>query len=62
VETCPLCGARVGSDDARCPACNLSLAGVGARPGPFDRQALYLWAVGLLVIYVVVLAIVLVAR
>ena len=61
-EACPLCGARIAADDTRCPACNLSLAGVGARSGPFDRQAVWLWAAGLLVIYLVVLAIVLVAR
>ena len=30
---CPLCGAAVGSDDERCPACNMTLAGVGAAPG-----------------------------
>jgi hypothetical protein len=62
VETCPLCGARIAAHDVRCPECNLSLAGIGARPGPFDRRALVLWVAGLLVIYLVVLAIVLVAR
>ena len=45
----------------RCPACNMSLAGVGARPGPFDRRAVWFWAGALLVIYLVVLAIVVAA-
>ena len=60
-EVCPLCGAPIGVHDTRCPACNISLAGVGTRPGPFDRQAVWFWAVGLLVIYLVVLAIVVAA-
>ena len=60
-EACPLCGATIGPHDTRCPACNLSLAGVGARPGPFDRQALWLWVAGLAVIYVAVLVIVVAA-
>ena len=61
-EQCPLCGAPVGANAERCPACNLSLAGVGSRPGPFDRRAIWFWAAGLLVIYLVVLAIVVAAR
>ena len=60
-ESCPLCGAPVGAHDARCPDCNLSLAGVGSRPGPFDRRSLWFWAGGLLAIYLAVLAIVVAA-
>jgi hypothetical protein len=40
----------------------MSLAGVGERPGPFARRDVWLWAAGLVVIYLVVLAIVLLAR
>ena len=61
-EVCPLCGAPVGRDDARCRECNMTLAGIGRRPQAFDRQAVWLWAGALLVIYLVVLAIVVVAR
>ncbi|HEY3672083.1 MAG TPA: hypothetical protein VGN51_14190 [Acidimicrobiia bacterium] len=62
VEACPLCGMAVGSDDARCPECNMTLAGVGRRPAAFDRQSVWFWAGALLAIYVVVLAIVAAAR
>ena len=61
-ESCPLCGAPVGSDDARCPDCNMTLAGVGARAPAFTRQSLWYWAAALLIIYLVVLAIVAAAR
>ena len=61
-ETCPLCGAAVRSGDERCPDCNMTLAGVGGRPAPFDRRALWGWAGGLLAVYLVVLAIVVAAR
>jgi hypothetical protein len=61
-ETCPLCATRLAPTDARCPACNADLAGVGARAGPFSRVALW-WAGGtLVVLYAVVLVIVLIAR
>jgi hypothetical protein len=40
----------------------MTLAGVGGRPPAFDRQAVWLWAGALLVIYLVVLAIVVAAR
>jgi hypothetical protein len=40
----------------------MTLAGVGERPAPFNRRSLWLWAGGLLVIYLVVLVIVAVAR
>jgi hypothetical protein len=62
VETCPLCGARVGPQDARCPDCNMTLAGVGGRPPAFDRRSIWLWAGTLLLIYLLVLAIVVAAR
>ena len=61
-EACPLCGAPVGSDDARCPECNMTLAGVGRRPAAFDRRSVWFWAGALVAIYLVVLAIVVAAR
>ncbi len=61
-ETCPLCGAPVGRDDARCPDCNMTLAGTGQREPAFDRRSIWLWAGALLAIYLVVLAIVVAAR
>jgi len=62
MEGCPLCGAPVGSDAERCPECNMTLAGVGGRPAPFTRRSLWLWAGGLLAIYLVVLVLVALAR
>jgi predicted nucleic acid-binding Zn ribbon protein len=59
---CPLCGAPVMSDDERCRDCGMILAGVDGRPDPFSRRSLWLWAIGLLLIYFVVLAIVALAR
>jgi hypothetical protein len=38
------------------------LAGVGGRPEPFTRQSVWLWAGGLLAVYLVVLAIVALVR
>ena len=61
-EACPLCGAPVGSNDARCPECNMTLAGVGARAPAFTRQSVWYWAGALLAIYLIVLAIVVAAR
>ncbi len=61
-EQCPLCGAPVAANDARCPECNMTLAGVGARPAAFDRRSLWIWAAALLVTYLIVLAIVVAAR
>jgi hypothetical protein len=55
---CPLCGAPVSARDDRCPSCGMSLAGVGGRPGPFARRALWIWAGALLAIYLVVLVVV----
>jgi hypothetical protein len=62
VFVCPLCGAAVGPADERCRACNMSLAGVGARPQPFSRHSWLRWGAGLLAIYVAVLVIVLLVR
>ncbi len=62
VDACPLCGSPVAAGAERCPDCNMTLAGVGARPTAFDRHSLYYWAGALLAIYVVVLAIVVAAR
>ncbi len=61
-EVCPLCGAPVGAGDERCPDCNMTLAGMGARPPAFTRQSVWFWVAGLVVVYLVVLAIVAVAR
>ena len=55
---CPLCGAAVRATDVRCPVCNMALAGTGGRPGPFSRRVIWLWAVAMLAIYLVVLAVV----
>jgi hypothetical protein len=61
-ESCPLCGAPVAASDARCPECNLALDGIGTRPAAFNRRSVWIWAVALLVIYLIVLAIVAAAR
>ena len=61
-DLCPLCAAPVRRDEERCPDCNMTLAGIGARPPAFTRQSVWFWAAGLLVIYLVVLAIVVAAR
>jgi len=61
-DACPLCGARVGGSDTRCPECNMTLAGIGGRPAAFNRQTIWYWAGALLVIYLIVLAIVAAAR
>ena len=61
-EVCPLCGVAVAANDARCPACKMTLAGIGARPAAFTRQSVWYWAAALLAIYLVVLAIVAAAR
>jgi hypothetical protein len=59
---CPLCGAPVVPADGRCRDCNMTLAGVGGRPDAFTRRSLWLWAAGLLAIYLVVMVIVVLAR
>jgi len=58
VSVCPLCGAPVQASELRCPRCNMTLAGIDGRPGPFSRAVLLGWAATLLVIYAVVLAVV----
>jgi len=57
-SACPLCGTLVQPNDLRCPSCNMTLAGIGGRPGPFSRRVLWAWALALLAIYLVVLVIV----
>jgi len=61
-QACPLCGSPVAANDARCPDCNMTLAGIGGRPDPFTRRSLRLWAAALLAIYVFALLIVLAVR
>ena len=55
---CPLCSAPVPATALRCEACGMTLAGTAGRPGMFTRRTLWLWAGGLLVIYLVVLVVV----
>jgi predicted nucleic acid-binding Zn ribbon protein len=61
-EACPLCGAPVGNAELRCPDCNMTLDGIGRRPPAFTKQSVWFWAGALLAIYLVVLAIVVLAR
>jgi predicted nucleic acid-binding Zn ribbon protein len=61
-EACPLCGSAIAPNDARCPDCNMTLAGIGARAPAFTRHSVWVWAAALVVIYLVVLAIVVAAR
>jgi predicted amidophosphoribosyltransferase len=56
--TCPLCDQPVSPADERCAACGYHLAGVGGRPGPFSRAALWWTAAGLVFVYLVTLLIV----
>ena len=58
VSACPLCGAPVPATELRCPRCNMTLAGIDGRPGPFSRTVLFVWAAALVVIYLVVLVVV----
>jgi hypothetical protein len=56
--SCPLCGEPAGPADLRCRVCGMTLRGLPGRPPAFSRAALW-WAVGgLLLIYLVVLAVV----
>jgi hypothetical protein len=59
---CPLCGTPVGSDDERCRACNMTLAGIGQRAEPFSRHSWWRWGAGLLAIYLAVLLLVVAVR
>jgi hypothetical protein len=61
-DACPLCGTPAAPADMRCRECNMTLAGVGGRPAPFDRRSGWLWAGGLLAIYLVVLVVVVLVR
>jgi predicted nucleic acid-binding Zn ribbon protein len=61
-EACPLCGSAIAPSDARCPDCNMTLAGIGARAPAFTRHSVWVWAGALVAIYLVVLAIVAAAR
>ena len=54
---CPLCQTAVTAPEARCPACGFDLAGVGGRP-MLTQPVFWLTAMGLLVVYLVTLAIV----
>jgi len=58
VSECPLCGAEVQANELRCPRCNMTLAGIDGRPGPFSRAVLLAWAGALLLIYAAVLVVV----
>jgi hypothetical protein len=40
----------------------MTLAGQGGRPAAFDRQSVWFWAAGLLILYLVVLVVVVAAR
>ena len=56
--TCPLCATPVGGETPRCPECGWSLAGVDGRPGPYSKAALCWTGAGLLAVYLITLAIV----
>ncbi len=55
---CPLCATNVDAARLRCPSCGYTMAGVGGRPGPYSRAALWWTGSALLGIYLVTLAIV----
>jgi hypothetical protein len=61
-DGCPLCGGAVRADAERCGSCGYHLAGLGDRPGPFDRVALAWTVTGFAIIYVVATLVVLAAR
>ncbi len=61
-EACPLCGTAVAPNAARCESCGYRLSGVGDRPGPYDRRALWWTAAALAIIYLMTLLVVLAAR
>ena len=62
VEACPLCGTAVAPDAASCESCGYHLSGVEARPGPYNRTALWWTGAALAIVYVVTLLVVLAAR
>jgi hypothetical protein len=57
-QACPLCGAVITAEAARCFDCGMTLAGVSPRPGPFSPRAIWWWAAALLAVYLVVLVII----
>jgi hypothetical protein len=57
-----LCGATVAVDAMRCGDCGYHLAGVGGRPGPFNRTALWWSVAALLGVYLLTLLVVALAR
>lgn len=61
-DVCPLCGAGITPGAPRCGACGYHLAGVGGRPGPWTRPALWWTAAGLLIVYAITVLIVALAR
>ena len=62
VTECPLCGATIEPDAPRCAECGYHLAGIGGRPGPWTRPALWWTAAGLMIVYAITLLIVALAR
>jgi hypothetical protein len=60
--TCPLCGVSTPGDLDRCSSCGYALAGVDGRPSAFSRATLLWSAIGVLSVYLITLAIVLVTR
>jgi hypothetical protein len=62
VTECPLCGTPLAPAAPRCAECGYHLAGVGDRPGPWTKPALWWTAAGLLIVYAITLLIVALAR
>ena len=62
VTVCPVCGAPVDPAATRCGECGYHLDGLGDRPGPWTRPALWWTGAGLLVVYLITLLIVALAR
>jgi hypothetical protein len=59
---CPLCDAPVATDAVRCGDCGMTLELTAGRPAVFTNRVFLLWAAGLLAVWLVVLAVVLVDR
>jgi hypothetical protein len=55
---CPFCGAPVGAAAPRCGDCGMTLELAAGRPNPFTNGVLWLWAAGILLVWLVVLVIV----